>query len=203
MPAWIISTHGSSKTSHLAPDRSESCRHPSFFFTFAPRRLNVYIAPVSTLYQEEKRIMMKNAGYLQLNRRPVLDEDGIPRDILELYLYGTRLCIRVHELRNALRSGVSARVEKIQRNWMAYIGGNAGHAQISKSGKALNIELRNGERFTVALDSLHAVLCSRERYASVAALPSVMTGPDARNRLITDYCPVPVREGPAAGALPA
>jgi RNase P/RNase MRP subunit p29 len=165
--------------------------------------LNVYIAPISTLYQEEKKIMMKNAGYLQLNRRPVLDEDGIPRDILELYLYGTRLCIRVHELRNALRSGVSARVEKIQRNWMAYIGGDAGHAQISKSGKALNIELRNGERFTVALDSLHAVLCSRERYASVAALPSVNTGPDARNRLITDYCPVPVREGPAAGALPA
>jgi RNase P/RNase MRP subunit p29 len=147
--------------------------------------------------------MMKNAGYIQLNRRPVLDEDGVPLDILELYLYGTRLCIRVNELRNALRSGVSARVEKIQRNWMAYTGGNAGHAQISKSGKALNIEIRNGERFTVALDSLHAVLCSRERYASVAVLPSVMTGPDARNRLITDYCPVTAREGPAAGALPA
>jgi len=147
--------------------------------------------------------MMKNAGYLQMNRRPVLDEDGIPLDILELYLYGTRLCIRVNELRNALRSGVSARVEKIQRNWMAYIGGCAGHAQISKSGKALNIELWNGERFTVALDSLHAVLCSRERYASVAALPYCVTGPIVRNRLITDYCPVTSREGSVMGVLPA
>lgn len=147
--------------------------------------------------------MMKNAGYLQLNRRPVLDEDGIPLDILELYLYGARLCIRVNELRAAIRSGVSARVEKIQRNWMAYTGGTAGHAQVSKSGKALNIDLRNGERFTVALDSLHAVLCSRERYASVAALPSGTMGPDPRNRLITDYCPVPARERPTAGALPA
>jgi hypothetical protein len=148
--------------------------------------------------------MMKNAGYLQLNRRPVLDEDGIPLDILELYIYGTRLSVRVNELRTALRSGVSARVEKIQRNWMAYIGGIAGYAQISKSGKALNIELRNGERFTVALDSIHAVLCSRERYASVAALPSTgMTGSNARNRLITDYFPVPAREGSVSRALPA
>lgn len=147
--------------------------------------------------------MMKNAGYLQLNRRPVLDEDGIPLDILELYLYGTKLCIRVNELRNALRSGVSARVEKIQWNWMAYTGGSAGNARVSKSGKALNIELRNGERFTVALDSLHAVLCSRERYASVAALPSSMTEPIARNRLITDYCPVSAREGSVKGLLPA
>ncbi|MDD1706380.1 MAG: hypothetical protein LUQ12_05005 [Methanoregulaceae archaeon] len=147
--------------------------------------------------------MIKNAGYLQLNRCPVLDEDGMPQDIIELYLYGTRLCIRVHELRNALRSGVSARVEKVQRNWMAYIGGNAGSARMSKSGKALNIVLRNGERFTVALDSLHAVLCARERYASVAALPSSVTGPIVRNRLITDYCPVTAREGSFTGALPA
>lgn len=145
--------------------------------------------------------MMKNAGYLQLNRHPVLDEDGTPVEILELYLYGTRLCIRVRDLRNALRYGMPARVEKIRRNWMAYIGGSAGQAQVSKSGKALNIELRNGERFTVALDSLHAVLCSRERYASVAVLPAVMNGHIARNRRITDYCPG--REGPAAGALPA
>lgn len=147
---------------------------------------------------------MKNAGYLQLNRGPVLDEDGIPQDILELYLYGTWLCIRVNELRTALRSGVSARVEKIQRNWMAYIGENAGLAQISKSGKALNIELRNGERFTVALDSIHAVLCSRERYASVAALPSCINGSSARNRILTDYSPAIAKEGSAAGAvLPA
>ena len=94
--------------------------------------------------------MMKNAGYLQLNRRPVLDEEGIPQDILELYLYGTRLCIRINELRKALRSGLSVSVERIQRNWMAYIGRSAGNARISKSGKALNIELSNGERFTVS-----------------------------------------------------
>ena len=58
--------------------------------------------------------MMKNAGYLQLNRHPVLDEDGTPVEILELYLYGTRLCIRVRDLRNALRYGMSARVEKVR-----------------------------------------------------------------------------------------
>ncbi|MDD1709337.1 MAG: hypothetical protein LUQ37_00335 [Methanoregulaceae archaeon] len=147
--------------------------------------------------------MMKNAGYLQLNRRPVLDEEGIPQDILELYLYGTKLCIRINALRTALRSGVSVSVERIQRNWMAYIGRSAGYARISKSGKALNIELANGERFTVSLDSLHAVLCSRERYASVAALPVSMAGTIVRNRKITDYGPLSAREGSTRGALPA
>jgi len=147
--------------------------------------------------------MMKNAGYLQLNRRPVLDEEGIPQDILELYLYGTRLCIRINDLRKALRSGLSVSVEKIQRNWMAYIGKSAGNARISKSGKALNIKLSNGERFTVSLDSLHAVLCSRERYASVAVLPALIPAQIVQNRKITDYCPLSAREGATRKALPA
>ena len=147
--------------------------------------------------------MMKNAGYLQLNRRPVLDEEGIPQDVLELYLYGTRLWIRINELRKALRSGLSVNVERIQRNWMAYIGKSAGHARISKSGKALNIDLSNGERFTVSLDSLHAVLCSRERYASIAVLPAPGTGQIVQNRKITDYSQLPVREHATRGALPA
>lgn len=145
--------------------------------------------------------MMNHAGYLQLNRRPVLGEDGVPVDILELHLYGTRLCIRVNELRSALRSGRSALVEKIKWNWMAYTGGAVGYAQVSKSGKALNIELTCQERFTVSLDSLHAVLCSRERYASIAALPGRILEPGIRR--ITDYPQVRAGEATFQASLPA
>lgn len=146
---------------------------------------------------------MQQAGYLQLNRQPVLDEDGHPLDIIELHLYGARLGIRVRELREALRAGISVRVEKIRWNWMAYPGGTAGRAQVSKSGKALNIELRNGERFTLALDALSDVLGYRQRSASVAALPPRMISPVARNRRITDYSPGPAYDGCRAAPLSA
>lgn len=147
--------------------------------------------------------MMNKAGYIQLNSRPVLDEDGVPRDIIELHLYGTRLGIRVRELREALHAGISVRVEKIRWNWMAYTGGIVGSAQVSKSGKALNIELRNGERFTLSLDALSDVLGCRQRYASIAALPPRISTDIAQNRLITDYFPGSAHEGYRADPLPA
>ncbi len=139
--------------------------------------------------------MMKRAGYIQLNRRPVLDEDGIPIDIIEIHVCSTRFCIRISELRSSLHSGSLTRVEKLKWNWMAYTGGVAGFARISKSGKALNIDLSNGERFTVARDALQAVLSNRERFASVAALPPQVMAIPVRNRLITDYYAHPSFEG--------
>jgi len=132
--------------------------------------------------------MMKRAGYAQLNRRPILGEEGVPLEVLELHIYGTRLCIRLGELRDALYSGSLASVEKIQWNWMPFVGTRAGRALVSKSGKALNIELSCGERFTLALDSLQAVLSCREKFASVAALPARLPEIAIRNRQITDYC---------------
>jgi hypothetical protein len=135
--------------------------------------------------------MMKRAGYIQLNRRPVLCDEGMPLEILELHIYGTRLCIRIKELREAMYYGAVAMVERLQWNWMTFIGARAGMAQVSRSGKALNIELANGERFTVALDSLQDVLACREKFASVAALPFRFREEKSHDRRITDYCAMP------------
>lgn len=145
---------------------------------------------------------MKQAGYIQLNRRPVLSEDGAPLDILELHICRTRLCIRMTELRGAISAGSQARVEKLKWNWMAYTGGLAGTARVSKSGKALNIDLSNGERFTLALDALHAVVSCRERYATVAALPPRIQQAGVRNRLITEFTGLVSGEGSNRGATP-
>lgn len=130
---------------------------------------------------------MKNAGYIQLNRRPVISEEGVPLELLEIHVFGTRLCIRLGELRQALHHGSAAGVEKIQWNWMAYVGARAGVAHLSKSGRALNIELFNGERFTLSLDSLQAVLSCREKFATVAVLPPKTMASSARDRRLTDY----------------
>jgi len=70
---------------------------------------------------------------------------------------------------------------------MEYLGGKAGNAQVSRSGKALNIELVNGDRFTLSLDSLIGVINYRERYARIMELSPLPPQETARDRLITDF----------------
>lgn len=141
--------------------------------------------------------MLKRAGYIQLNRKPVISEEGTPIEILEIYIGKDRFGIRLGELRDALYAGALARVDRIQWNWMAFIGASQGDAQVSKSGKALNIELFGGQRFTIALEGLQAVLCCREKFAPVAVLPPRPASYGVRDRRITDYSPLPARFGPA------
>ena len=66
-----------------------------------------------------------------------------PVEMLEVRIHGATLAIRFGSRRDALRR--NSHVERIGRNWMDYIGGLAGLAQISKSGKAINIDLVCGD----------------------------------------------------------
>ncbi|MCU0631618.1 MAG: hypothetical protein MUC66_01420 [Methanolinea sp.] len=135
---------------------------------------------------------MQRAGYLSRDGKKVLDADGIPREILDLHIYGARLCILIDDLIHSIQKGTSASVERVKQNWMEYLGGQAGKARVSRSGKALNIELVNGDRYTLSLDSLREVLGYRERVARIMELPPTLQQEGARDRLITDYClPLP------------
>jgi len=131
---------------------------------------------------------LQRAGYLSRDGKKILDGNGIPCEILELNIYGARLCILIDTLKYAIQSGTSASVERIKQNWMEYLGGQAGSAQISRSGKALNIELVNGDRYTLSLDSLREVLGYRERIARIVELPPLPQQETAKDHLITDYC---------------
>ncbi|MBP7121194.1 MAG: hypothetical protein KBA49_08160, partial [Methanolinea sp.] len=113
---------------------------------------------------------MQRAGYLTRDGKKVLDSDGIPCEILELTIFGARLCMLIDEVKGAIQRGTPAGVVRIKQNWMEYLGGKAGNAQVSRSGKALNIELVNGDRFTLSLDSLIGVINYRERYARIMEL---------------------------------
>jgi hypothetical protein len=131
--------------------------------------------------------MMRKAGYIQKSGWEVLDSEGVPREVLELRIHGATLCIRLEELSGTIAGGLTASVERIRQNWMQYLEGIAGTARLSRSGRALNIELVNGDMFTVALESLKAVLSMEERYATVVEIP-VRTIQDAtRNHHITEY----------------
>lgn len=130
---------------------------------------------------------MQRAGYLTRDGKKVLDSDGIPCEILELTIFGARLCMLIDEVKRSIQRGTPAAVVRIKQNWMEYLGGKAGNAQVSRSGKALNIELVNGDQFTLSLDSLIEVTNYRERYARIMELSPLPPQETARDRLITDF----------------
>lgn len=115
--------------------------------------------------------MLDKAGYMQKARAITIDEDGIPAEIIEIVVDGRRFGIRIEELRDAIRGRVSARTFRLRINWKQYVSTTAGLAYLSYSGKALNIEFMDGNRYTVSLDSLKSLLTRRSSYAPVARLP--------------------------------
>jgi hypothetical protein len=128
--------------------------------------------------------MIAKAGYFQQNGYAALDDEGMPNQIAELTIHGTKYGIRLDELKEAIYGRHPARVERIFQNWQQYLGGIAGLARISRSGKALNIELVEGGRYTVALDSLVSALSRRGVYASVGEIPEPVSSWDIRGRKI-------------------
>jgi len=128
--------------------------------------------------------MISKAGYFQQNGYAALDDEGMPKQIAELNIHGTKYGIRIDELKEALYGCNPARVERVFQNWQQYLGGIAGLARISRSGKALNIELVEGGRYTVALDSLVSALSRRGVFASVGEIPEPVTSWDLSGRRI-------------------
>lgn len=131
--------------------------------------------------------MMKKAGYIERGGLSALDEDGVPREMIGLHIHGTTYGIRADALIRAITGAMHARIERIERNWKEYVGGYAGRVQVSKSGKALNIDLSGGERYTVSLDSVRRVLVKRERFATIVEIPVTIPFTMKKNRLITEF----------------
>jgi hypothetical protein len=132
----------------------------------------------------DEMTMIAKAGYFQQNGYAALDDEGMPNQIAELTIHGTKYGIRLDELKEAIYGRHPARVEQLFQNWQQYLGGIAGLARISRSGKALNIELVEGGRYTVALDSLVSALSRRGVYASVGEIPEPVSSWEIRGRKI-------------------
>jgi hypothetical protein len=115
--------------------------------------------------------MLDKAGYMQKAKSVTIDEYGLPIEVIELVIDGRRFGIHIDELLNAIRGTVSARTFKLRINWKQYVSETAGLAYLSQSRKAVNIELMDGNRYTVSLISLKSLLNRRSSYAPVAKLP--------------------------------
>ena len=110
--------------------------------------LHFHPAPIEPLYthpgnpsdREEIGGTMENVGYILMDRMRVLDGEGNEEEILSLNIRGRRFGIRTSEMEEILGGGTEARVERLRRNWRFYLDGVDGVAEVSRSGKALNIE---------------------------------------------------------------
>jgi len=115
--------------------------------------------------------MMQKAGYLQRTRCQALDSDGVSNEVLELHICGSRYAVRRADLIRAVSGRMTIQVEELTKNWDYYLGATAGLAQISASGKALNIDLFGTGSFTLSLNALRAVLYGKERLAGIVRIP--------------------------------
>ena len=73
--------------------------------------------------------------------RTAIDSRGFEYEILDIYILGTCYAIRLEDLVRAIAEHGAVRIEELSREWKYYLGAHCGLAQVSVSGKGLNIEL--------------------------------------------------------------
>lgn len=115
--------------------------------------------------------MLKKAGYVQTRRKVIRDCDNQENSIIEVLIHGTKFGVRLPELYQAMAGIRPGRIEPIRTDDKSRLCGTAGMVFASSSGKAVNITLNNGDRFTVSLRSLRHVLAQCGRYAPLYSVP--------------------------------
>jgi hypothetical protein len=115
--------------------------------------------------------MMEKAGYIQRTGSRALDGEGNLHEVIEFYVLGARYAVRRPDLAKAISGRVFVQIEEITRNWNYYLGATRGLAQVSASGRALNIEIFGRGNFTVSLSALRQMMYGKERYGVIVRIP--------------------------------
>jgi hypothetical protein len=130
--------------------------------------------------------MMEKAGYIQRTGCSAIDCDGKVHEVVELHILGTRYAVRLADLARGITGRVCVQVERITREWDNYLGTTCGLAQVSLSGKALNIELFDTGNFTVSLATLRSVIYRKQRLAVIVKIPAQPPQPAWRPHRLAD-----------------
>ena len=130
--------------------------------------------------------MMQKAGYIRRTGYRAIDHDGKLHEVVELHIMGARYAIRLADLAKGISGRqVVVQVETLVREWNYYLGATCGLAQVSASGKALNLELFEAGNFTVSLLAIRSVIYGRERLATIARIPEQPTSPTWKDRRLS------------------
>jgi hypothetical protein len=130
--------------------------------------------------------MMERAGYIQRNGCRAYDSDGILHEVIEVHIHGSRYAIRIAGLAGAITGRVFIQLEELTHNWNYYLGLTCGLAQVSVSGKALNINLFNNGSFTVSLGALRSIMYGKDKYAFIMKIPDQSVQLSKMKRLSQD-----------------
>jgi hypothetical protein len=106
-------------------------------------------------------------------------------EVAELHIMGNRYAIRLADLVKGMSGHVFVQVEGLTHEWNYYLGITCGLAQVSVSGKALNIELFETGTFTVSLAALRSVIYGKGRRAVVVKIPEQPALPAWRDREVS------------------
>ena len=128
---------------------------------------------------------LQRVGYAQRTGRTAVDSRDFEYEILDIYILGTGYAMRLEDLVRTIAERGAVRIEELSREWKYYLGANCGLAQVSASGKGLNIELFTGGLYTTSLVALRRVIESRERYAVIAKIPEPPVMPAGKDRRIS------------------
>ncbi len=129
---------------------------------------------------------MEKAGYLQRTGYKAFDGEGRLHEVIELHILSVRYAIRRSDLAKAISGHVLVQVEELTHNWNYYLGATSGLAQVSVSGKALNIDIFNEGSFTVSLRALGSVMYGKERYAFIMKIPEQVSPSQKMRRVTVD-----------------
>ena len=128
---------------------------------------------------------MQKAGYVQRTGCRAIDSDGNVHEVVDLHIMGSRYAIRLADLVKGISGHVFVQVEALTHEWNYYLGATCGLAQVSVSGKALNIELFDAGTFTVSLAALRSVIYGKERRAVIVKIPEQPALPAWKDRRIS------------------
>ncbi|KQC05046.1 MAG: hypothetical protein APR53_08710 [Methanoculleus sp. SDB] len=116
--------------------------------------------------------MLVKAGYLHLSRQHAEDCHGYSHRIAEVRIREKRYAVRAGELSAILRGYGTARIEHLGQRWVGHLGGEAGSAYSSQSGRGVIIELDSGERYALPAGGIRAVLTGSASYAQISEIAS-------------------------------
>ena len=129
---------------------------------------------------------MQKAGYIRRTGCRAIDSEGRLHEVVELHILGARYAIRLADLAKGISGRqVVIQIEELAREWNYYLGATCGLAQVSSSGKALNLELFEAGTFTLSLATLRAALYGRERLATIARIPEQPSSPPWKDHRLT------------------
>ncbi len=141
---------------------------------------------ISSHYHEKKRFSrLQRVGYAQRIGRTAVDSRDFEYEVLDLCIQGNSYAVRLEDLVRALSTHGAVMIEELSREWKSFLGVPCGLAQVSVSGKGLNIELFNVGLYTTSLFALRWVIESKERYAAIVKIPEQPVMPAWKDRRIS------------------